>query len=312
MSNADVILRSSDLINFYVHRSTLATSSPFFCDMFSLPQPQPSLNESLDGLPVIDSPEDAEILNSLISILYPVSPEIPDSSDSILTLLSAAQKYDMVAVQSSIRAEISRRKLLLPTGCEAFRVYAMACSKRLIPEMESTARLTLEYPMTFESIGEAMRSFEGCALHDLADFHWRCKSTLSRHFQLLSGVKYPSSYSRIWVGCPTVCTPEPKRDEGRLPTWLESFLRKFTSPDMFTQTILKAQRLGEGYLEALQAHVNETDCHFCMKVYTLKGGAFYTEIKKGLNLVQNVSYLVETGAKPRGGPSSSLSRSALN
>ena len=302
MSNADIILRSSDLINFHVHRSALVASSPFFRDMFSLPQPQPSPDEVLDGLPVVGSPEGAEVLNSLISMLYSVSPEIPDSNDSILALLAAAQKYDMVAVQSSIRAEISRRDLLSPTGSETFRVYAIACSKRLIPEMESTARLTLEYQMTFENIGEAMRSFEGCALHDLADFHWRCKSTLLGHFLSLSGIKYIRSYSRIWVGCPTVRSPKPERDEARLPTWLEDHFRKFTQLDTFTQAIPKAQTLGEEYLGALQAHVNETDCHFCMKVHTLKGESFCTGLKRGLNLVQNVPYLIEAGTRNRGRP----------
>ncbi|KAH9958131.1 hypothetical protein BC827DRAFT_1269740 [Russula dissimulans] len=301
MSNADVILQSSDLINFHVHRSALAAASPFFRDMFSLPQPQPSSDESLDGLPIVHSPEDAEVLNSLISMLYSVPPEIPDSHDSILALLAAAQKYEMDTVLSSIRAEISRRELLSPTGSEAFRVYAVACSKRLIPEMESTARLTLAYPMTFESLGEAMRSFEGCALHDLTDFHWRCKIALSGHFHSLSLVRYRRSSSRIWVGCPTVRPPMSERDESRLPTWLESlFLRKSTQQDRFTQAIPKADKLGEEYLEALQAHVNETDCHFCMKVHTLKGEAFCMEIKRGLNLVQNISY--EKGAKQWRGP----------
>jgi len=291
MSNADVILQSSDLINFHVHRSALAAASPFLRDMFSLPQPQPSSDESLDGIPIVHSPEDGEALNSLISMLYSVPPEIPDSHDSILALLAAAQKYEMDTVLSSIRAEISRRELLSPTGSEAFRVYAVACSKRLMPEMESTARLTLGYPMTFESLGEAMRSFEGCALHDLADFHYRCKNALSRHFQSLLVVKKRKSSSRIWVGCPTILPPISERDESRLPTWLESlFLRKSTQQDTFTQAIPKAEKLGEEYLQALQAHVNETDCHFCMKVHTLKGEPFCMEIKRGLNLVQNVSY----------------------
>jgi len=304
MSNADVILQSSDLIDFHVHRSALVASSPFFRDMFSLPQPQHSSGESLDGLSVVPCSEDAEVLNGLISVLYAVPPEIPDSNNSILALLAAAQKYDMVTVQSSIRAEISRRDLLSPTGSEAFRVYAIACSKRLIPEMESTARLTLEYPLTFESVGEAMRSFEGCALHDLADFHWHCKNTLSGHFQLLSVVQHPRSYSNIWVGCPTVSTPGPipKRDVDHLPTWLEGLLRKRTQPETFTQAIPKAQTLGEEYLGALQAHVNETDCHFCMKVHTLKGESFCTGLKRGLNLVQNVPYLIEAGTRNRGRP----------
>jgi len=69
--------------------------------MFSLPQS--SDNEVVDGLPLVHFPEDASVLNSLISMLYAVPPEIPDSDDQVLTLLATCQKYDMTTVQSSIR-----------------------------------------------------------------------------------------------------------------------------------------------------------------------------------------------------------------
>ena len=183
MTGADVILRSTDLVNFHVHRLVLLTSSPFFADMFSLPQPVN--DEVIDGLPVVHLSEDAEVLNSLISMLYPVPPEIPSNDDNILALLAASQKYDMIAVQSSIRAEVSRRGLLSPKGAEAFRVHAIACRSRLIPEMEATARLTLDYPMTFDYLGEALRSFEGWVLRDLANFRQRCRDSLTPCFNSL-------------------------------------------------------------------------------------------------------------------------------
>jgi hypothetical protein len=106
MLNADVILQSSDLVKFRVHKAVLVTSSPFFRDMFSLPQP--SNDEPAGDLPIVPVPEDAAVLNSLISILYHGPPEIPKSNDAILALLSSAEKYDMVTVQSSIRAEVGR------------------------------------------------------------------------------------------------------------------------------------------------------------------------------------------------------------
>ncbi|KAH8979971.1 hypothetical protein EDB86DRAFT_3052415, partial [Lactarius hatsudake] len=128
MPDADVILQSSDLVNFRVRRSILATSSAFFGDLFSLPQP--SDNEVLDVLPVVHLPEDAEVLSGLVTMLYPVPSELPDSDDKILALLAACQKYDMMTVQSSVRAEVSRRGLLLPTGTESFRLFAVAYRKR--------------------------------------------------------------------------------------------------------------------------------------------------------------------------------------
>ncbi|KAH9018773.1 hypothetical protein EDB83DRAFT_2232001, partial [Lactarius deliciosus] len=46
---ADVIVRSSDHVDFCVHKAILATSSPVFNDMFSLAQP--SNHEAVDGSP---------------------------------------------------------------------------------------------------------------------------------------------------------------------------------------------------------------------------------------------------------------------
>jgi hypothetical protein len=54
--------------------------------------PQPSDSESVDGLPVVQLPEDSELLNSLISILYPVRMVIPNSYDKVPYLLAASQR----------------------------------------------------------------------------------------------------------------------------------------------------------------------------------------------------------------------------
>ena len=63
MPEASIIVRSSDQVNFRVHKSVLAMSSPFFKDLLSLPQPPDS--ELVDGLPVVTLPEDASLLNSI-------------------------------------------------------------------------------------------------------------------------------------------------------------------------------------------------------------------------------------------------------
>ncbi|KAI0248055.1 hypothetical protein BJV78DRAFT_1285095 [Lactifluus subvellereus] len=288
MPSADVILRSADLVNFHVHKSALVTSSPFFSDMFSLPQP-PN-DEVVDGLPVVHVPEDAEVLNSLISMLYPVPPEIPHTDDNILALLGASQKYDMPTVQSSVRAEVRRKGLLSPKGAEAFRVYAIAYGKRLIPEMETTARLTLDYPMTFEFLGAALRSFEGWALRDLANFRQRCTDSLTSCFKSLSD--HRNGPSRFWVGCPS---PVPRfqtqpRNEGFSPIWLqELFGRRLRQLDGSTYT-LNPSNLRKEYLVALQAHIHSQDCRFCAKMHALKGETFCAEVENMLAQARNVQY----------------------
>ncbi|KAH8985601.1 hypothetical protein EDB86DRAFT_2833019 [Lactarius hatsudake] len=65
--------------------------------MFSLAQP--SNNEAVDGLPIVQLSDDAELVRALITALYPIPFEIPASYDRTLALLrvAAAQKYDMAA-----------------------------------------------------------------------------------------------------------------------------------------------------------------------------------------------------------------------
>jgi hypothetical protein len=163
--DASIILQSSDQANFRVHKSVLAISSPFFKDLLFLPQ-SPD-NEMVDGLPVIALPEDAELLNSLISLLYPIPLVIPDSYQKVFTLLAVCQKYEMESVQSSIRAVIKLGTFPAPVATEGFSAYAIASSMGLVPEMEDAARLTQGQPMTFESLGEGLRLFKGRALYDL-------------------------------------------------------------------------------------------------------------------------------------------------
>jgi BTB/POZ domain len=192
LPDANLVIRSSDLVNFRVHKSILAVVSPFFTDLLSLPQPSDA--ESIEGLPVVQLAEDAEVLNSLVSMLYPVPPVIPNSYEKVFHLLAACQKYDMVQVQSSIRAEVDRGNFPAPVETEAFRAYAIASSKRLVPEMDKAARLTLDHPMTFETIGAGLRLFQGSALRDLARFRKRCSPFTS----LFSSLRhlFPQSRSR--------------------------------------------------------------------------------------------------------------------
>jgi hypothetical protein len=173
LPEASIVVRSSDQVNFHVHKPVLAMSSPFFKDLLSLPQP--SDGELVNGLPVIALPEDAGLLNSLISLLYPITPVIPDSYQKVFALLAVCQKYEMEEVQFNIRLAVKHGRFPAPVTAEGFRAYAIASDLGLVPEAEDAARLTLGQPMTFESLGEGLRSFTGQALRDL--IRYRSKNT---------------------------------------------------------------------------------------------------------------------------------------
>ncbi|KAH8985660.1 hypothetical protein EDB86DRAFT_2328468 [Lactarius hatsudake] len=282
--DANIIIRSSDQVKFRVHKSLLSVLSPFFNDRLSLPQPPDG--EPVDGLPVIQLSEDADLLNSLVSLLCPISPYIPNSYKHAFALLAACQGYDMVSIRSYIRAQI-KRWASTSTGVEAFRKYAIASSLGLNPEMESAARLTLGYPMTFESLGEGLRSFKGRALCDLIRYRKRCRDNLTL---CLNSFFDPNSRRQIWTGC----------REGSSYPWLANFFTnksgEMKGSDGFTRGIFSPSTIREEFIVALKNHT-QPGCYSCASVH-LDGQTFCKELEKefsreldGVNIPFRFGYL---------------------
>ncbi|KAH9174315.1 hypothetical protein EDB89DRAFT_564858 [Lactarius sanguifluus] len=268
MQGADVVLQSPDLVSFRVHKSILAISSPFFADLFSLPQPPD--DTVVDGLPIVQVSEDAELLHSLLTVLYPIPSVIPDSYEKTLALLAAFQKYNIDIAIPPVRSEIGRQ---LPTTEEAFRAYAIASSKRLIPEMETAARFTLDHPMTFHVIANALPLFEGSALHDLVRFRKRCRDNLLSFFEgIISG---NDSLSKSWYGCRKTKRPHAslQSDQGILAGWLHALILRHTKSlqASYTCSLPNHLSLRKEFVAALRAHISETHCSSCSMLYAADG-----------------------------------------
>ncbi|PFH50248.1 hypothetical protein AMATHDRAFT_145574, partial [Amanita thiersii Skay4041] len=65
-AKADVILRSSDSVDFYFISLLLSAVSPVFSDMFSLNRPGVQQEITNNGLPVVPLPESSKILQFLL------------------------------------------------------------------------------------------------------------------------------------------------------------------------------------------------------------------------------------------------------
>jgi hypothetical protein len=229
-------------------------------------------------------------------MLYPVSPVLPGSDSEILSLLATCQKYDMVSIQSLIRAEV-RRRPSNQFGDEAFCTYAIASSKRLMPETDTAAHLTLGCPMTFDSIGEGLRLFEGWALRDLVRFRKRCRDNVVACLDSFLEVR--AGASKIWVSCPDEthhCPDDPvvvtKSTKDVLPRWLSEILERnkdkiqhgFTHPPDLSSSIRKE------FSTALHTHA--ADCHFCWLVHLTEEGSkfcdtLFCELYQACHKVQN-------------------------
>ncbi|KAJ7504250.1 hypothetical protein B0H11DRAFT_1981373 [Mycena galericulata] len=93
--NADLILRASDNVDFYVHKILLSLVSPFFQDMFSLPQsPNRKAGEvKKDGdreFPVAAAPENSPVLAGLLVWVDPRCNPVLGTMDDLGDVLQAA------------------------------------------------------------------------------------------------------------------------------------------------------------------------------------------------------------------------------
>lgn len=274
MTDANVVIQSCDLVSFRIHQRTLVMSSPFFDDMFSLPQPRLLDQDVVDGLPVVRLSEDAEVLNSLISMLYPIPSVLPNSYDKALTLLATSQKYDMVGIQSRIRAEIQSKIFPTLTGPETFRSYAISSSGKLPSEFGELARLTLDFPMTFEYLCNELPSFEGRALRDLVGLRKRCRDKIVSCFESFLRLDQPFN---IWARCTDGGYSHSSFNSGPPhPSWLTEFFQKHLneSREAFSNPFFHPRNIRGEYLSALQAHINSRSCISCTKTHALNGETF--------------------------------------
>ncbi len=191
----------------------------------------------------------------------------------------------MVAVQSFIRAEVSRGEFPAPKGAEVLPAYVIASNKGLIPEMENAARQTLEYPMTFEIFGEELRLIESWALQDLANFRKRCRDNLVTCFE--SFLQLGQTPLNVWVSC--IETRHASRYQynslpGSTPSWLLQLFqnRLDESRDAFSKPFFNPQSIRLENLLSLNAHISSFNCISCPKVHAQKGEAFCKNLEDRL------------------------------
>lgn len=120
---ADIIVTSSDNVDFYLVRAILIVASPFFKDMFSLAQQATA--ESDRGLDSIQITENSETSDCLMRLCYPVKDPTMSGLVLVERVLESAIKYQMTEaidlVKSTLRPFITEKPL---------QVYAIACRQQ--------------------------------------------------------------------------------------------------------------------------------------------------------------------------------------
>ncbi|THV02525.1 hypothetical protein K435DRAFT_717008 [Dendrothele bispora CBS 962.96] len=170
-ADADVILRSSDNVDFRAHKCLLSFASSMFHGMFTLPLPNdPVPSEIKDGIPLISMTEDSRTTEKLLMFCHPSYAPTLDSLDDIKSVLVAATKYEM----AGIRKRASRYLSHFITS-EPLRIYCIACKFGLEEEAKLAAKQLLASPMFPRHYIKELDYVPATALHRLEEYHYNCQ-----------------------------------------------------------------------------------------------------------------------------------------
>jgi BTB/POZ domain len=174
--DADIILRSSDQVDFHVYRVILSKASPVFKDMFSLPQPG-GTDTTLNSHTVIDLPESSRTLATLLTAIYPISPmSETDEEHSLsdhLAAIQAAKKYDM-----AVASEFFLRNFKDSTCVQdsPVKTFCVAYGLQLGEAAQIAAKASLKHRLSMDDIGDELQHTNRPALFQLWQFHRACSA----------------------------------------------------------------------------------------------------------------------------------------
>jgi hypothetical protein len=216
---ADIILRSSDIVpvDFKTFKILLSLSSPFFSEIFTLPQPPtPSSNPaaspyadeyvSFDPLtlvhrkiPVIQMTEDKETLALLLGLCFPLSIHTHpclSSLDQLQSVAETASKFEMEGIQNHLRAELVSPRFI---ESQPLRVFAIAYRYAWDEEARKAARFTLRHPLNVPFVNE-LQYISGATFYKLQEYHRICGEVSSSRV-LLQPALMEKEDSWAWLSC---------------------------------------------------------------------------------------------------------------
>lgn len=195
---ADIILRTSDNIDFLVYSVLLRISSPFFKTLLSLPQPPSTADptqEVCDGKPIIPITEESKVIDQVLRFCYPFGdPELKNFAD-IVDIVEALKKYELVQLDRAAKLFCAEQVL----EAKPFQVFAIVSKLKMKEEAQKAAFYSLRYPFPSTCVPE-FSLITGSQLHQLLIYRQRCAEVARQYFDRLVW-----SRSQPWFTC-SQCT----------------------------------------------------------------------------------------------------------
>ncbi|KAK7025160.1 hypothetical protein R3P38DRAFT_2779083 [Favolaschia claudopus] len=181
--NADIIVRSSENVDFRTSKVLLALASPFFKEMFEVPQPAAATDgeeppDTRNGIPVISMYDDRnrvcskDVLEYILNSFYPAHVQLkkqPALSPKLFnSIVDVTARYRLIPC---IRSAIRDPYLL---QVRPFMLFAHACHYDFAEEIVSTAEETLRFRTEHFPLDDGLKLISGYQYQMLIDCHRRC------------------------------------------------------------------------------------------------------------------------------------------
>ncbi|KAM6497242.1 hypothetical protein JOM56_007715, partial [Amanita muscaria] len=164
--DSDLILRSSDSVDFFVFKSLIQIVAPEFDEVF------PSRSKTDDGKFVIHITQDSKVLHQLLSIIYHYIDEAEISDFQLyISVAEAAHDCKMATIEKRLRRLALNSPLLVK---EPLKVYVLATALRWEDVAKLAALNTLSLPLQEMTYIEELSRITGEDLYRLVNFRFRC------------------------------------------------------------------------------------------------------------------------------------------
>lgn len=194
--DCDIILRSSDGVNFHVFKLILSLVSPVFQGMFMLPQ---DISQSdVSSVPIVPMAESSTILESLLLLCYPAATPTFNSLEDAKAVLDAARKYVMITALSRAKDLVFGQFMPVdPLG-----LYALSCMFGWQQHARMAATQTLG--INLKDLGRpgsefaGMRDISAFDYHKLLVYHYDCGVVAQAVGESLSWLGSSSNDMCMW------------------------------------------------------------------------------------------------------------------
>ncbi|KAG2345781.1 hypothetical protein BDR05DRAFT_960049 [Suillus weaverae] len=188
-AKADIILRSSDGVDFRVITLFLSLASSFFDSIIE----QAAQSDQIEGdLPIVPVEENHRVLDICLRFCYPSTlvedPPLHDISEDIIPVLEAARKYSLKPLEHKVRQALKSHMEKEPLRC-----FALAMRAQLNIEATLAAEYTLRQSLIPARVPE-IDLITAKELLALLTYHHRCGisvQSLGKDLSWITSAGYP-------------------------------------------------------------------------------------------------------------------------